>query len=55
MPEYPSWLVDLWQGWPFQQHGEQGLLRTAARQFARQLHNGLSVASQVIAACVGLG
>jgi hypothetical protein len=46
-PDWPDWLVDLWQGWPGQEHGEEGLVRSAARRFARQLHNGLSLASQV--------
>ena len=51
MPEHPQWMKDLWLGWPGQKYFEQGMLRTAARQYARQLHNGLSLASQV-RACV---
>jgi hypothetical protein len=38
--------VDLWQGWPGREHGEEGLIRSAARRYSRQLHNGLSLASQ---------
>jgi hypothetical protein len=45
-PEWPDWLVDLWQGWPGREHGEEGLIRSAARRYSRQLHNGLSLASQ---------
>ena len=47
IPEHPQWMKDLWLGYHGQANGEQGLIRTAARQFARQLHNGLSLASQV--------
>ena len=44
--EQPYWMQDLWMGPTGVQHGEQGLLRSAARKFSRQLQNGLSMASQ---------
>ena len=47
MPEWPLWLRRLWLGWPGQAHGEEGLIRSAARRYSRQIHNGLSMASQV--------
>ena len=47
MPEWPLWLRNLWLGQPGQAYGEEGLMRSAARKFARQINNGLSLASQV--------
>ena len=47
MPEWPRWLRSVWLGYTGQVNGEEGLVRTAARKYARQLHNGLSMASQV--------
>ena len=44
--EQPYWIQDLWMGPTGAQHGEQGLMRSAARKFSRQLQNGLSMASQ---------
>ena len=47
MPAWPLWLRDLWLGWPGSSYGEDGLMRSAMRKYARQLHNGLQLASQV--------
>jgi hypothetical protein len=47
VPDVPAWVTDLWLGWPGQAYGEIGLRRTAARKYSRQVHNALSLASQV--------
>ena len=46
VPTFPAWFTNLWLGWPGQQEGELGLLRSTLRKFARQLANALSMASQ---------
>ena len=45
-PEQPLWIQELWLGPKGSQHGEQGLMRSAARKFARPIGNALSMASQ---------
>ena len=45
-PEQPLWLRNLWLGWPGRTYGEEGMMRSAARHYSRQLHNGLSLSSQ---------
>jgi len=47
MDEWPPYLKDIWLGMPGREHGEAGLLRTAARKYARQLNSALALASQV--------
>lgn len=47
MDEWPPYLRDIWLGMPGREHGEAGLLRTAARKYARQLNSALALASQV--------
>jgi len=45
---YAHWYQELWLGWPGEAFGEAGLLRTAARKFARPLGNALALASQTV-------
>jgi hypothetical protein len=53
MPEWPVWLVTLWMGRTGRDHGADGLMRSAMRKYSRQLHNALSLSSQVTTyACV---
>ena len=47
MPAWPPWMVDLWLGYPGQDNGEDGLVHSAARKYARQLQNSLALCSQV--------
>ena len=47
MPEWPAWLVSLWMGPSGREFGSDGLLRTCLRKYSRQIHNALSLSSQV--------
>ena len=47
MDEWPPYLRDIWLGMPGREHGELGLVRMAARKYARQLNSALALASQV--------
>jgi hypothetical protein len=47
MPEWPAWLVSLWMGRTGREYGPDGLLRSSLRKYARQIHNALSLSSQV--------
>ena len=47
MAPWPAWMRDLWLGPAGRDHGEDGLIRMAARKYSRQLNCALSLASQV--------
>jgi hypothetical protein len=47
MAPWPAWMRDLWLGPTGRDHGEDGLIRLAARKYSRQLNCALSLASQV--------
>ena len=47
MAPWPAWMRDLWLGPAGRDHGEDGLVRMAARKYSRQLNCALSLASQV--------
>ena len=49
-PTLPSWLQDLWLGPVGQAEGEDGLMRSALRKFARPISNALALASQTVSA-----
>ena len=46
LPDLPQWLQELWLGWSGREHGEEGLVRSAARKYSRHIQTALSMASQ---------
>ena len=43
MHDFPPWMVHLWLGYAGREHGEDGLVRSAARKFACQLNSALAI------------
>ena len=52
--EFPHWMRDLWFGPIGQEHGEDGLTRSALRKYSRQINSSLAMISQVSTLAVGL-
>ena len=52
--EFPHWMRDLWFGPIGQEHGEEGLTRSALRKYSRQINSSLAMISQVSNLAVSL-